>query len=52
MADDKKKKAAQDYDPEPIDLESDFEPEIEVSFDGEAPPRISKTAERQWYVVH
>jgi len=53
MAEDKKKKAVQqDYDPEPIDLESDPEPQLEVSLDGEAPPRVNKSAGRLWYVVH
>lgn len=60
MAEAKKKKAAppkdafeSDYDPEPIDLEADApEPEVEVMLDGEAPPRLRRSTERQWYVVH
>jgi hypothetical protein len=55
MADEKKRKAAveQDYDPEPIDLEADMpEPEVEIMLDGEGPPRLRRSTQRQWYVVH
>jgi transcription termination/antitermination protein NusG len=51
MADDKKKKAGQDYDPNPVYLDNDDDLQLNLGLDEAARGQTPET-EKLWYVVH